>query len=274
MTQTPVAFVVLVHILGLIGMAGVQRVPVLAWEIIAARRIGPFPLTRHWPHVALGGAVLCAIGFALFIAIDSLPRVFHCLWIGNACSATKGGALFALSLFGVAIVILELSYRTARGIMAQLARKHGAGPERFYLSCANCGRRLTKDVRLGDVWEWAPAVDDEKSPVAEGVVVRLPKEDASDIRGWNGAVIGRKIFSPAGAFSVNPLDIFLKSLVSCGRDAGCCGSSGLDGPNRACVCGEVLGTEWSDCRTQAEVRLHPDAVVLIPLTESSSSDSG
>ena len=59
---------------------------------------------------------------------------------------------------------------------------------------------------------------------------------------------------------VSPEDILEASLSSAGADNGCCGSDGLDGPNRACSCGSLVATQWSDCWTQAEVRFLPDAV--------------
>ncbi|WP_208354406.1 hypothetical protein [Pseudaestuariivita rosea] len=33
------------------------------------------------------------------------------------------------------------------------------------------------------------------------------------------------------------------------RLSGCCGPSGIDGPNRICTCGAEVGTESSDCWT-------------------------
>ncbi len=68
---------------------------------------------------------------------------------------------------------------------------------------------------------------------------------------------------PAGAYSGNPVDLVRAHVESTGHnDVGCCGSDGMDGPNRRCECGAVLGTEWSDCWTQSEFRFWPDAVIV------------
>ncbi|MFN7128826.1 MAG: hypothetical protein ACK4OJ_07145 [Brevundimonas sp.] len=73
---------------------------------------------------------------------------------------------------------------------------------------------------------------------------------------------GRLIKRGDGSNTViaNPDDIVGDSLRSTGSDNGCCGSDGLDGPNRACICGEVVATERSDCWTAAEVAFLIQAV--------------
>ena len=76
-------------------------------------------------------------------------------------------------------------------------------------------------------------------------------------------IVGRHENSPAGALAFNPVDVLAGQLRSIPeRDHGCCGSDGGDGPNRRCLCGAVLGTEWSDCWTGLEVRFLPDAVAV------------
>jgi hypothetical protein len=67
---------------------------------------------------------------------------------------------------------------------------------------------------------------------------------------------------PAGAIVDHPEDVIRDAIVSAGTDAGCCGSDGCDGLNRACLCGRMVATEWSDCWTQAELRFDPDAAIL------------
>lgn len=54
--------------------------------------------------------------------------------------------------------------------------------------------------------------------------------------------------------AVHPDDVLPGVLTSAGSDNGCCGSDGLDGPNRACACGTVIATEQNDCWTRAEIR--------------------
>lgn len=69
---------------------------------------------------------------------------------------------------------------------------------------------------------------------------------------------------PSGSFVVHP-DARLPGALSPvpGRDAGCCGLDGCDGPNQQCSsCGAIVGTAWTDCWTQYELRFLPDLVVL------------
>lgn len=95
-----------------------------------------------------------------------------------------------------------------------------------------------------------------------GVMVRLPDEDAAPVT-QGGVVIGTHVYSPAGSLALNPDDVLREAVVPSGVRNGCCGPDGRDGPNVSCVCGRVLGTEWGDCWTQAEVRFLPDAVSLV-----------
>lgn len=44
------------------------------------------------------------------------------------------------------------------------------------------------------------------------------------------------------------------------RWSGCCGPSGLGGPNRVCQCGREVGTERADCLYSVAVYLDPAAV--------------
>ena len=65
----------------------------------------------------------------------------------------------------------------------------------------------------------------------------------------------------AGQFAVP-----LADLVGVGYHAdrrrliGCCGPSGIDGPNRVCGCGREVGTERSDCIWPQAVYLDPSLV--------------
>jgi len=95
--------------------------------------------------------------------------------------------------------------------------------------------------------------------VPEGSIIRLLADDTAPIV-QGDRVVGTKVYSRAGAIAANPSDLLPGALTSVGKDNGCCGSDGLDGPNRACSCGAVVATEWSDCWTQAEVRFEPTAV--------------
>ena len=95
-----------------------------------------------------------------------------------------------------------------------------------------------------------------------GVLIRLA-EDRVPVHEPSGQT-GTHLYSPEGAIAVHPEDVIPDVLVSSGIDNGCCGSSGSDGPNRSCRCGQVVATEWSDCWTLAEIRFLPDAVKATP----------
>ncbi len=59
----------------------------------------------------------------------------------------------------------------------------------------------------------------------------------------------------------------LRETRPCGARHGCCGPSGLDGPNLACPAGHVVGTEVADCWTPHLAHFVPDAVVCVPAQE-------
>jgi hypothetical protein len=129
------------------------------------------------------------------------------------------------------------------------------------LICVFCGRTLTRECRLGTIGEHNPSPEIREPAVPQGIIVVLPDEATSSVFA-DGLIIETRLLSPAGAFALHPRDLDRNCVVSVGRDNGCCGSDGSDGPNRGCLCGATLGTEWSDCWTQAEIRLNPDAVVV------------
>jgi len=114
----------------------------------------------------------------------------------------------------------------------------------MHLSCAKCSRPLTVECHLGSSEDYARDPGIRQPTVPQGIIVVVPFESGEE------AVVS------------NPLDIHPGALASVGVDSGCCGSDGMDGLNRACVCGAVLGTEWSDCWTPAEIRFDPDAIIM------------
>jgi hypothetical protein len=70
--------------------------------------------------------------------------------------------------------------------------------------------------------------------------------------------------APANAVVVRP-DALVDGAVevTMGTPTGCCGLTGSRAPNQDCAaCGQVLGTAWTDCCTQHEVRFAPTAVTL------------
>ena len=129
--------------------------------------------------------------------------------------------------------------------------------------CVRCGSALTVHCLWGDADTYDTEDIDRQPAVPAGLLVKLEAEDAVPIPDRAGREIGRHVYSPAGAIAANPADIADDALRSTGVDNGCCGSDGCDGPNRACRCGAVVATEWSDCWTRAEVRFLPDAVTVL-----------
>lgn len=132
----------------------------------------------------------------------------------------------------------------------------------MHLVCTRCRTALTRDCRLGADGDYDRLADQGAPSVPAGIIVRRNIEDALTVSPAKGREKRRKV-SAAGAFSINPADLCEGALKPSGIDNGCCGSDGLDGPNRSCACGQVLGTQWSDCWTQAEVRFEPDRVAIV-----------
>lgn len=134
-------------------------------------------------------------------------------------------------------------------------------PAAVRLACARCGRTLTQTCRWGSDADRMPT--GECSGIAEipqGIMIRSGKADVLRWVDDDDRVVRELEASPAGALAINPADLLPEVLESCGFDSGCCGSDGMDGPNRACLCGNLVATEWSDCWTVHEVRFIPDAV--------------
>ena len=130
----------------------------------------------------------------------------------------------------------------------------------MHVRCAQCNRPLSRDCRLGLLSEYRRSASDRESPVPRGVVIRLT--DAFSVR-LGTTIVGVTVRSAEGALAVNPEDVVPDALLSAGIDNGCCGSDGMDGPNRRCICGAIVATETNDCWTYAEVRFEPGTTVLL-----------
>jgi hypothetical protein len=65
-----------------------------------------------------------------------------------------------------------------------------------------------------------------------------------------------------GGFVLNPDDVAGTSLhPDPRRPKGCCRLDGLDGPNLVCArCGSEIATQQSDCWSQQQITILPDAV--------------
>ena len=107
--------IIFTHILGLVGMAGVGIIPVRVWQLLVLRRIG-FPLLRNNLSIFLSLLVLTTLALSVYVALHALPRVFLCLWQG-LCTATQGGSLFGLALFGITVLVVEITWLVSKTIL-------------------------------------------------------------------------------------------------------------------------------------------------------------
>jgi hypothetical protein len=128
--------------------------------------------------------------------------------------------------------------------------------------CESCDRILTRPLRLGEARELRRTVEDGGDPlVDEGVAVVDDQQTTVTVYKADEPPT-EQVFRPAGGIVINPADVLEGVLVSVGQDSGCCGSDGLDGPNRACLCSRIVGTARTDCWTSSEIHFLPGAVRL------------
>lgn len=110
---------------------------------------------------------------------------------------------------------------------------------------------------MGTINDYDDKAQETTPSVPEGMIIIFDEDKFNFTYLPNDENPSKKLVSTKGAIAVNPKDIYESVLISCGIDNGCCGSDGMDGLNRKCKCGNILGTEWSDCWTQAEIRFEP-----------------
>ena len=131
-----------------------------------------------------------------------------------------------------------------------------------FLTCRRCGVVLTKRVQLAPESARVAGPEMGEAAVPPTQMIELASADVVPVYRAD-RVVGQKEYSPSGALALNPQDVWLNQWESIPEhDNGCCGSDGMDGPNRRCLCGNILGTQWSDCWTVAEARFLPDAVKI------------
>jgi len=129
------------------------------------------------------------------------------------------------------------------------------------VTCSKCGSSLSSSLDELGVDALARDAKDRAPTVPAGSVVRDPQPVTFTVTSPGGAVRSRED-APAYALVVHPDDA--RRLRSVGSDNGCCGSDGLDGPNRACSsCGKLVAIARTDCWTPAEIRFLPTTVRLI-----------
>lgn len=130
------------------------------------------------------------------------------------------------------------------------------------LYCKKCHVELTQDCQIGTMADYNETPEPKESSVEKGIIVVLDEDIFRTITDNKNVIVKKALVSSKGAYAINPQDVIKANILTCGVDNGCCGSDGLDGFNRRCKCGNVLGTEWSDCWTQAEYRFEPLKVEL------------
>lgn len=101
----------------------------------------------------------------------------------------------------------------------------------------------------------------------------LSGEDGAEYvpRGTVGLTDGEDLGAAIGHYATHLEDAKHLGYVSDGRRlSGCCGPSGLDGPNRICTCGAEIATEKSDCWMPHAVVFDPEKVELVHVTGDDS----
>jgi hypothetical protein len=130
------------------------------------------------------------------------------------------------------------------------------------VTCERCGTALTGPLLVTEPAQLADDTQDGAPTLAPGLVVRDPQPVLTWTHHANGPTTSTQ-HSPADCAVVHPDST--QNLRTAGTDNGCCGSDGLDGPNRACTgCGLLTATARTDCWTAHEVRFLPHATTLIP----------
>lgn len=135
--------------------------------------------------------------------------------------------------------------------------------DRLDADLASRGKRIVRCARC-DVALSAPAVEIGGRPnpidlrdgcdgIPAGVFFVVRTDDV-----WNGAHDGSVVIARDDVRNTEP----------CGVRNGCCGPSGLDGPNLGCSHDHVVGTEVADCWTPHFVFFDAGATVVRDVVES------
>jgi hypothetical protein len=126
-----------------------------------------------------------------------------------------------------------------------------------------CGSRLTHNLRVGTL---RVPNENDAATVDEGTFAIDPAAVTVGVweRGMPKGTFAERETDPAGAIVVNPADRIAGALDEVdGRNSGCCGLDGCDGPNQRCVaCSTIVATARTDCWTAKEVRFLPSETVL------------
>lgn len=106
------------------------------------------------------------------------------------------------------------------------------------IRCAKCGRALSRPLRI--LTDWHELATEDGVPLLPSG--RLAIAGPELLNPWNG----REPFSEHTGAPIACIGD-LQNTEPTGIRNGCCGPDGCNGPNLACVCGQVIGTEQGDC---------------------------
>lgn len=127
------------------------------------------------------------------------------------------------------------------------ARHHGTRVRKA-LHCSGCGARLSAPLAIMSGKEAGvvrPTVRDRQPLVARGTVFKswTPQH-------WFYSEPGHQLhFAPQYWLNPDDLTEVVKDTHDRKRQGGCCGETGMNGPNKICRCGADVGTWQDDCMT-------------------------
>ena len=124
-------------------------------------------------------------------------------------------------------------------------------PKFGHLQCRQCGSRLSGAMDAFN--EGTPICLEDGTPlIPKGMIAKSSKLEKAGFE-WSNVDESDWIIHPEDLSNIKPEGI---------RN-GCCGPDGCDGPNVACKCGNILGTEFGDCWMPHFMAIKSYAVELI-----------
>jgi hypothetical protein len=143
-------------------------------------------------------------------------------------------------------------------------------PEAAVFVCRGCGTALT--VALKRLDNAAELSEKPQMPlVPKGYYWQVSAGHPPAEYSFQGATVLVTDFT--GHFALPPDSL---RELGCHPDpsrwSGCCGPSGLGGPNRICRCGQEVGTERSDCLYSVAIYLDPERVRAIDQEANQTPD--
>lgn len=120
------------------------------------------------------------------------------------------------------------------------------------LTCSKCTAPLSKPVLFSHIRRVDFQCELKESPSLSGIAKfiyedRWHKKQPRNL--WNLSVL-RVWMNRNDILSNVKSTLDLRMLGTAKFQSGCCGINGwLSGPNMACMCKEIVGTEFSDCET-------------------------